>query len=146
VENSDHKTGPPPDAPLPRTTDAEIRQEALQHLGLGKYTSAPDTMAVNREIQELLHTIDRENLLAAIRGLAELRDRGECGLEKGRPYTPGVLLRFKKPVWYGEGEQRTQRNLLDLAQEITRKDSEPRRRSRDGPTLIADILGLDGAA
>lgn len=102
-------------------TDSQLRHVALEQLGLARLTKATDTIRVSREIQELLHTIDRRNLLAAIQGLAMLRDEGQCGLEPGRPYTPGILLSWRKPVWYGQGDSRTERNLLDAAQEHYRR-------------------------
>lgn len=135
---------PPPRRPLPRVTDAELKQVALHELGLGRFVRAPDQVRVNRELQALLQLLDRENLLAAIRGCAMLRDRGECGFEKGKPYTPGVLTRWGK-VWYGEGDRRTERQLYDVAQDVYRTDGEKTRRDRGGLSRPDIDLG-DGAA
>lgn len=140
------ETGPPvqatakPDEPPIRITDAELRQEALNGLGLGKYHRAIEVMQVNRELQELLEKVSRENLLAALKGAAMLRDQGVGGLKPEAAYTPGVLSRWSQ-VWYGEGDKRTQRQLLDVSQDVARKVNDDRgRRGSAGPAPLSDIL------
>lgn len=132
-----------------RITDSVLREEALSGMGAKKFRKATEIAAVNREIQELLHRgIERENLLAAMRGFVRLRERGELGLRPGKAYTPMVLVRWDaKPdddgnpgVWYGEGDARTKRRLLDLAQDIERAEP-PERGARGGsPTTIAELF------
>jgi hypothetical protein len=131
-----------------RLPDSVLRAEALEGMGLGQYRSVPDVTRISRELQEMIHTIDRENLMAAMRGFTELRDAGEVGLTKGKGYTPGILLRWGKGgIWWGEGDQRTQRNFLDLCQEIGRRDKKrPAKRGGMDSTgnVLASIMG--GAA
>lgn len=130
-EQPEQRGEPPASRPLPRVTDAELKHAALHELGLGRFVRTPDQMRVNRELQALLQSLDRQNLLAAIRGCAVLRDRGECGFTQGEPYTPGVLMRWNR-VWYGEGDQRTERQLYDVAQDVYRTDGETKKRDRCG--------------
>lgn len=132
-----------------RITDAVLRQEALAGMGLGRFTKATDLARVNREIQELLRDVGRENLLAAMRGFAKLRDAGELGLKPGRPYTPKTLVRWDaKPdadgnpgVWWGEGDARTKRRLLDLAQDLERDVDRTRGEKGGALQSLAELLG-----
>ena len=124
-----------------RLPDAVLREEALVNMGLGQFRSVLDVSRVNREMQDLIHKIDRENLLAAMRGFKKLRDAGELHLTPGKGYTPGILLVWcKQGVWWGEGDQRTQRNFLDLCQEIGRQDDEPANKNRGGMDSTGDVL------
>lgn len=162
VEVTRHREGvaqlpPEPTAPVGRVdlsvrvTDAVLRAEAVAGMGRGRWTRAIDLMRVNREIQELLHVVDRENLLAAMRGFVRFRDEGEFGLDPDTAYTPRVLTAWDaKPddhgnpgVWYGEGDQRTKRRLLDLCMERER-NADPKRRptTRTDTTTLASIADI----
>lgn len=146
-EQNQQRREPPARAgrPLPRITDAELKHAALHELGLGRFVRMPEHIQVSRELQDLLQLLDRENLLAAIRGCAILRDRGECGFTKGEPYTPGVLRRWGK-VWYGDGDARTERQLYDLAQDVYRTDGEKAQRDRGGLSRPRISIDDGGAA
>lgn len=124
-------------------TDSKLRDEAITKLGLGRFAGIPDQMRVSKEIQALLHTgIERENLLAALRGVAQIRDAGLLGFAKGQPYTPGVLARWGK-VWWGEGDARAERPLIEVAQQVERTGELA---SDDGIVDIGQLLRGEGGA
>lgn len=148
VENSEPRTSAEGKFSV-RLTDSALREEALTGMGLGQYRSVPEVSRVNREVQDLIHTIDRENLLAAMRGFAKLRDDGLVGLTQGKGYTPGILLRWGQGgIWWGEGDQRTQRNFLDLCQEIGRQEDKRPTKRGGAMDTTGDILAslIQGAA
>lgn len=142
----EHEPAPPPVAThLPELaalptlegqpiTDARLRALASNQLGLGKFHSAPDQARISRELQELLHTgLTRVGAYKLLAGFAMLREQGElvdCGLAPGQPCTPGKILRFTRDkqtgewvnrMWIGEGDQRNQRHIFDIATEAYEK-------------------------
>jgi hypothetical protein len=131
-------------------TDAlwsEIAKKAHLKLGLGKLSYRDE--ARNRDILTTWRykkNRDPWSVLAAIEGACLLRREGGTWLEDGTSYTLAALV--KAEVVADQGDGTALRPLFAVAEDRWRKHEAGKgvRRSRDGPTPIADILGLDGAA
>jgi hypothetical protein len=126
---------------------AEIAKKAHLKLGLGKLSYRDE--ARNRDILTTWRykkNRDPWSVLAAIEGACLLRREGGTWLEVGTSYTLAALV--KAEVVADQGDGTALRPLFAVAEDRWRKHEagEGGRRSRDGPTLIADILGLDKGA
>lgn len=118
--------------PIPNITDARLKDAHDKTLGLGRITSAPKRIQASKDFHAALQAMNRETLWDVIHGLAILRDRGECGLRPGTPYTIGITLpgrwgekdedgRKTGIVWIGEGDQRHLVHITEAARSAYRE-------------------------